>query len=103
MAICDCCGRDKPDVKIRVGLRGADHRGHSTEKPFHGPLCDDCLARISRFGSPEQRWLLNQIMQGARIITQGAQIDQQPAVKLRRGTVAPLRPFPAKPVEPRRH
>jgi hypothetical protein len=66
MAICDCCGKDKPDVKIRVDLRGRDHRGSVTAKPFHGPLCDDCLAKAARFGSTEQRWLLHRIIQGAQ-------------------------------------
>ena len=95
MAACDCCGKDKPDVKIRVDLRGVDHRGSITAKPFHGPLCNDCLARTGRFGSAEQRWLLHQIIQGA-------QTGQKPAVKPRRGVVIPLQPFRAKPVEPRR-
>jgi hypothetical protein len=63
MPVCDCCRRDKLDVKIRAGLHGADNRGKSTARPFYGPLCNDCLARTSRFGSPEQRWLLRQIMQ----------------------------------------
>ena len=66
MAACDCCGRDKPDVKIRVNLRGIDHRGSSTAKPFPGPLCNDCLAKTGRFGSAEQRWLLLQIVQKAQ-------------------------------------
>ena len=96
MAACDCCGRDKPDVKIRVDLRGIDHRGYITAKPFHGPLCDDCLAKTGRFGSAEQRWLLHQIIQGT-------QTGQKPAVKPRRGIIVPLRPLRAKPVEPRRH
>jgi hypothetical protein len=77
MAACDCCGRDKPDVKIRVDLRGKDHRGSVTAKPFHGPLCDDCLAKIGRFGSAEQRWLLHQIVRGT-------QTGQKPTVKPRR-------------------
>ena len=63
MPACDCCGREKLDVKIRVGLRGIDSRGKSTVRPFHGPLCDDCLALTSRIGSAEQRWLLRQIVQ----------------------------------------
>ena len=93
MAACDCCGRDKPDVKIRVDLRGIDHSGYRTLKPFHGPLCDDCLAKTSRLGSAEQRWLFHQIIQGT-------QTAQNPAVKLRRGTVVPL---PLLPAKPRRH
>jgi hypothetical protein len=97
MAACDCCGRDKPDVKIRVNLRGLDHHGHSTPKPFHGPLCDDCLAKTSRFGWPEQRWLLHQIVQGA-------QTGPKPVVKKpQRAIVAPLRRLPVKPVDPRRY
>jgi hypothetical protein len=103
MAVCDCCARDKPDVKIRVDLRGIDHRGSITVKPFHGPLCNDCLAKTGRFGSAEQRWLLHQIVQEAQKVLQRAQVDQKPAAKLRRGTVVPLLPLPAKPVEPRRH
>jgi len=67
MPACDCCGRDKPDVKIRVGLRGVDSRGKVTAKLFHGPLCDDCLALTGRFGSPERRWLLRQIMQNGTV------------------------------------
>jgi hypothetical protein len=52
MAVCDCCGSDKPDVRIRVGLRGLAHRGHRTAQPFHGPLCNECLSRTkqSRIG-----------------------------------------------------
>lgn len=38
MAQCDCCGRDKPDVRIRIGLRGQDPSGSSTTKPFHVPF-----------------------------------------------------------------
>jgi hypothetical protein len=94
MAVCDCCGRDKPDAKIRVGLRGLDHRGHITAKPFHGPLCDDCLARAGRFGSPEQRWLFNRILQGALPV-------QKRALKPHRGEVVPLRPVRPKPSGPR--
>jgi hypothetical protein len=63
MAQCNCCGRDKPDVRIRVGLRGQDPSGSSTAKPFHGPLCNDCLERADRVGSPEQRWLFHQTLQ----------------------------------------
>jgi hypothetical protein len=103
MAVCDCCGRDKSDVKIRVDLRGVDHRGYRTAKPFHGPLCNDCLAKTGRFRSAEQRWLLHQIMHEAQKVTQRAQIGQRPTAKPRRGMVVPLRPLPAKPVEPRRH
>ena len=33
MPVCDCCRRDKPDVKIRVGLRGIDNRGKNTARP----------------------------------------------------------------------
>jgi len=70
MAVCDCCGSYKPDVRIRVGLRGLDHRGHRTAQPFHGPLCNECLSRTSRIGSAEHRWLLRQIVQkGARAQT----------------------------------
>jgi hypothetical protein len=94
MAACDCCGRDKPDVKIRVDLRGIDHPGSITAKPFHGPLCNDCLAKTGRFGSAEQRWLLYRI--------QGAQTGQIVAVKQRRGSVVPLRPLRTKRVEPER-
>jgi len=96
MAVCDCCGAAKPDVRIRVGLRGLDHRGQITAKPFHGPLCDDCLARASRFGSAEQRWLFNQILQGALPI-------QKRALNLQRGEVVPLRPLRTKPSGPRGH
>jgi hypothetical protein len=96
MAVCDCCGRDKPDVKIRVGLRGLDHRGHITAKPFHGPLCDDCLARASRFGSAEQRWLFNRILQGTLPV-------QERGLKPKRGEVIPLRPVRPKPSGPRGH
>jgi hypothetical protein len=34
--------------------------GKTTTKPFHGPLCDDCLIRVTRIGSVEQRWLLSE-------------------------------------------
>jgi hypothetical protein len=96
MARCDCCGKDKSDVKIRVGLRGLDHRGHITPSPFHGPLCDDCLAKTNRFGSAEQRWLLHQI-------TQGSQTGGKHGPKPRRGVVVPLRPGRSKPAEPERN
>jgi len=101
MAVCDCCRRDKPDVKIRVGLRGTDGRGNSTAKPFHGPLCNDCLAGTNRFGSGEQRWLFRQIVQKSA----GGQILQKPVAtppSPRRGVVVPIRAVPSKPVEPRR-
>jgi hypothetical protein len=98
MAVCDCCRRDKPDVKIRVGLRGIDSRGNSTAKPFHGPLCNDCLARTDRFGSAEQRWLLQKIVQKGT----GGQIVPKPAATARRGVVVPIRDGRSKPVEPRR-
>jgi hypothetical protein len=91
MAACDCCGTDKPDVKIRVGLRGADSRGNITATPFHGPLCNDCLARTSESGSTEQRWLFHQIMQ--RLNT-----SQVLGAKPRHGTVMPLGPGRATPV-----
>jgi hypothetical protein len=62
MVVCACCTRERPDAKIRVGLRTLDTLGKTTPKPFHGPLCDDCLIRVSRNGSVEQRWLLLQIL-----------------------------------------
>jgi hypothetical protein len=96
MAVCDCCGRDKPDVKIRVGLRGLDHRGHITAKPFHGPLCDDCLARAGRFGSAEQRWLFHRIVQVALP-------GEKRVSKPQRGEVIPLRLVRPKPSGPRGH
>jgi hypothetical protein len=96
MAVCDCCSNEKTDVRIRVGLRGLDQQGQLTAKPFHGPLCDDCLARAGRFGSAEQRWLLHRI-------TAGSQAFQNRGLKPRRGNVVPLRPTRAKPAEPRRH
>jgi hypothetical protein len=98
MAVCDCCRRDKPDVKIRVGLRGIDSQGNSTANPFHGPLCNDCLARTDRFGSGEQRWLFQKIVQKGR----GGQNVPKPAVAARRGEVVPIRPARSKPVDPRR-
>ncbi len=101
MAVCDCCRRDKPDVKIRVGLRGIDSQGNSTTKPFHGPLCNDCLAGTDRSGSAEQRWLLRQIRQK----NAGEQIVQKPVATPRtprRGVVVPIRAVPSKPVERRR-
>jgi hypothetical protein len=96
MAVCDCCAREKNDVRIRVGLRGLDQQGQLTAKPFHGPLCDDCLARANRFGSAEQRWLLHRI-------TSGTPSFENRGLKPRRGTVVPLRPNRSKPAEPRRH
>ena len=63
MPVCDCCRRDKPDVKIRVGLRGVDNRRKNAARPFHCPLCNDWWT--GRFGSAEQRWLLHQIMQAS--------------------------------------
>jgi len=64
MGMCVCCNRESADVKIRVGLRTLDTLGKTTAKPFHSPLCGDCLARVSRIGSIEQRWLLQQIVRG---------------------------------------
>jgi len=95
MAVCDCCGNDKVDVRIRVGLRGLDARGRRTTKPFHGPLCEECLARAGRLGSGEQRWLYTQITQGVQSTPNGG------AVKPRRGVVVPLRAARPKPAEPR--
>ena len=97
MAVCDCCGSDKTNVRIRVGLRGFDQRGQLTDKPFHGPLCDECLARANRIGSAEQRWLFHRITEGTQ------QPFQNRVLKPRRGTVVPLRPARSKPAEPRRH
>jgi hypothetical protein len=97
MGVCVCCSRERPDVKIRVGLRTLDTRGKSTTKPFHGPLCDDCLRRVSRIGSVEQRWLLQQIFRSVP----GMQIGQQPNATRRRGVVVSFRPVRAKPTEPR--
>ena len=88
MAACDCCGKDKPDVKIRVGLRGVPSRGNVTATPFHGPLCNDCLARTGQFGSAEQRWLLHQIIQRLNI-------TQALGAKPPHGTVIPLGPVGA--------
>jgi hypothetical protein len=62
MGVCVCCNRERAEVKIRVGLRTLDTLGKTTTKPFHGPLCDDCLIRVTRNGSVEQRWLLQQIL-----------------------------------------
>src|SRR6266436_685271 len=76
MSVCVCCSRERPDVKIRVGLRTLDSRGKSTTKPFHGPLCDNCLMRVSRIGS-------------------------QPHATRRSGVVVSFRPVRAKPTEPR--
>jgi hypothetical protein len=93
MPVSDCYHRDKPDVKIQVGLRGVDNRGKEHCETFHGPLCNNYVARTGRFGSAEPRWMLHQIMQRAHIA-------QPPVAKLRRGTVIPLRPVRAKPIEP---
>jgi hypothetical protein len=99
MAVCDCCGSDKPDVKSRVGLRGEDYRGHLTATPFHGPLCNDCLARANRFGSSEQRWLLRQIVRKGV----GAQAVQKPQATARHGVFLPFLPARSKPVDTPRH
>ena len=97
MSVCVCCSMERPDVKIRVGLRTLDSRGKSTTKPFHGPLCDDCLMRVSRIGSVEQRWLFQQIVRNGP----GMQIGQQPQATRRSGVVVSFRPVRAKPTEPR--
>ena len=84
-------------MKIRVGLRTLDSRGKSTTKPFHGPLCDDCLTRVSRIGSVEQRWLFQQIARNGP----GMQIGPQPYATRRGGVVISFRPVRPKPSEPR--
>jgi hypothetical protein len=98
MGVCVCCNRERADVKIRVGLRTLDTFGKSTTKPFHGPLCGDCLARVSRIGSIEQRWLLQQIVRGEPL---GKQVFQKPTAPERRKVVVSFRPVRAKPKEPR--
>ena len=96
MALWICCGRDKPDVRIRVGLRGQDPNGTSTAKPFHGPLCNDCLARAGRIASPEQRWLFHQIMQRTSV-------TQNRGRFFGRGADVPERTGWTKPRAPRTH
>src|SRR5216683_1313047 len=96
MSVCVCCSRERPDVKIRVGLRTLDSRGKSTTKPFHGSLCD-CLMRVSRIGSVEQRWLFQQIVRNGP----GMEIGQQPHATPLSGVVVSFRPVRAKPTEPR--
>jgi len=97
MGVCVCCNRERADVKIRVGLRSLDTLGKTTAKPFHGPLCDDCLIRVTRNGSVEQRWLLQQIL---RTEPEG-QVFQKPSAPERRNVVASFRPVRVKPREPR--
>jgi hypothetical protein len=97
MGMCTCCSRERSDAKIRAGLRTLDTSGKSTTKPFHGPLCDDCLIRVSRIGSVEQRWLLKQIVRQ----NQERQVVQKPSAAWRRDVVVSFRPVRAKPREPR--
>ena len=97
MGMCTCCNRERADVKIRVGLRTLDTLGKSTTNPFHGPLCDDCLIRVSRIGSVEQRWLHKQIVRQ----NQGRQVVQKPSAAWRREVAVSFRPVRAKPREPR--
>jgi len=98
MGMCVCCNRERADVKIRVGLRTLDTVGKTTAKPFHGPLCGDCLARVSRIGSIEQRWLLQQIVRGK---PPEKQVFQKPRAPERRKLVLSFRSVRAKPREPR--
>jgi hypothetical protein len=97
MGMCTCCNRERADVKIRVGLRTLDTLGKTTTKPFHGPLCDDCLVRVTRIGSVEQRWLLQQILQ----TEPKRQVFQKPSATGRREVVVSFRPVRAKPRAPR--
>jgi hypothetical protein len=65
--ISSCITRLLPQGQARRENSGWDTWRDSTAQPFHGPLCNDCLARTGRFGSAEQRWLLQQIVRkGAR-------------------------------------
>jgi hypothetical protein len=97
MSVCVCCNRERADVKIRVGLRTLDTLGKTTTKPFHGPLCDDCLLRVTRIGSVEQRWLLQQIIR----TEPERQVFQKPNAPGRREVVVSFRPISAKPRAPR--
>jgi hypothetical protein len=97
MGECVCCNRERADAKIRVGLRTLDTLGKTTTKPFHGPLCDDCLIRVSRIGSVEQRWLLQQILR----TEPERQVFQKPNAARRREVVVSFRPVRAQPREPR--
>lgn len=97
MGACVCCNGDRADVKIRVGLRTLDTLGKPTTKPFHGPLCDDCLIRVARIGSVEQLWLLQQILRTEA----ERQVFQRPGAPERRAVVVSFRPVRAKPREPR--
>jgi hypothetical protein len=97
MGTCVCCRREKADLKIRVGLRTLDTSGKTTTKPFHGPLCDDCLIRVNRIGSIEQRWLLQQILR----TEPERQVFQKPSATRRHEVVVSFRPVRAKPKEPR--
>jgi hypothetical protein len=97
MNVCTCCNSERPEVKIRVGLRTLDSSGKTTAKPFHGPLCGDCIAKISITGSNEQRWVLRQIVgeESERRVFQKANATG------RRGVVASSQPVRVKPREPR--
>src|ERR1700736_3509971 len=97
MAVCVCCSRDRSDVKIRVGLRTIDRLRKITTKPFHSPLCDECLTKVSRIGSIEQRWVLLQIMRNER----ERHVVQKPSGNRRGDVVVSFRPARAKPTEPR--
>jgi hypothetical protein len=96
MGACVCCNRERAGVKIRVGLRTLDTFGKTTTKPFHGPLCDDCLIKVTRVGSVEQRWLLQQILR----TESERQVFQRPNATRRREVVVSFRPLRAKPKEP---
>src|SRR6202051_3973504 len=98
MGLCVCCNPDSAHVKIRVGLRTLDTLGRTTTKPFHGPLCGDCLARVSRIGSIEQRWLLQQIVRGK---PPEKKVFRKPSAPERRKVVVSFRPVRAKSREPR--
>jgi len=97
MSMCVCCNRERADVKIRVGLRTLDTLGKTTTKPFHRPLCDDCLVRVTRIGSVEQRWLLKQILQGEP----ERPVFQKPNATSRREVDVSFRPVRGKPRAPR--
>jgi hypothetical protein len=69
MGVCDCCRRDRPDVKDSGRLCGVDRKGNSSAQ---GPLYNDCLARETPVDSdqPTSVGCSNNRREGARKMVQ---------------------------------
>lgn len=61
MAVCDCCRKEKPDAAARPGLYPVNASGKRAQQAYLGFLCDACLEKARRPGTPENTWLLAQV------------------------------------------